>query len=343
MGARDIPTTEGAVDQTGKQLAAPRPAWLYYIALWLLLCAAETVIKWRDGAYPAGSVYPFHLVFTGLGLYALALMGYLDRIAAGDFDSFRLLLTLPTADRIRLRRRLITLPAGGTVRAGLSGLAVGVILIVISRESTRTLKLATSPLAQIFDGLLFLATWFAFGLLIFHTIHQLRLVSRIYGSGVKVDLFHPGPFHAFSRLTAQTAAGITVLNYAWFATDPGVASQPVSLAVTLLFVLIAMVVFALPLWSAHELLVAEKGRLQAEAALRVEKAVQGLHSRIDKDELGDAPNFSGAMTGLEIEQRMLAGQPTWPWSTELLRTLASAVMLPVLLWVLERLLEHLAL
>jgi hypothetical protein len=39
----------------------------------------------------------------------------------------------------------------------------------------------------------------------------------------------------------------------------------------------------------------------------------------------------------------VAAPPTWPWASELLRTLASAVMLPVLLWLLERVLEHLAL
>jgi hypothetical protein len=270
-------------------------------------------------------------------------MGYLDRVAARSFDSCQVLLTVPDAERELLRRRVTSLPSRGAVTVGVGGMLVAVLLITISPESTRTLKLATSPPAQIFDGLVFLATWFAFGMLIYHTVHQLHLVSRIYSAGVKVDLFHLGPFHAFSRLTAQTAAGITVLNYAWFATDPGVATRPVSLIVMLLFVIIAMLVFALPLWSAHQLLVAEKRRLQGEATLRVEKAAQALHSRIDSDALGDAPNLSGAMTGLEIEQRMLAAPPTWPWASELLRTLASAVMLPVLLWLLERVLEHLAL
>lgn len=343
MSARNVVAGESRANRTGTPRMWTRAAWLYYLLLWLLLFAGETANKWRDATYPVGTIYPFHIVFTGLGLYACALMGYLDRVAARSFDSFQVLLTVPDSERELLRRRLASLPAGGAVAAGVSGMMVAGLLIVVSPESTRTLKLATSLPAQIFDGLVFLATWFAFGVLIYHTVHQLHLVSRVYSAGVNVDLFHLGPFHAFSGLTAQTAAGITVLNYAWFATDPGIATRPVSLIVTLLFVIIAMLVFALPLWSAHQLLVAEKGRLQGEATLRVEKAVQALHSHIDGDKLGDAPNLSGALTGLEIEQRMLAALPTWPWSTELLRTLASAVMLPVLLWLLERALEHLAL
>ncbi|MFQ5596379.1 MAG: hypothetical protein ACE5HA_19725 [Anaerolineae bacterium] len=47
-----------------------------------------------------------------------------------------------------------------------------------------------------------------------------------------------------------------------------------------------------------------------------------------------------AMSSLEIEREVLARIPTWPWQPGTLRGVASAVSLPVLVWLIQQILAY---
>jgi hypothetical protein len=72
------------------------PNWAFYLSLWLLLFATETLIHSSDGSYPPGVVYPFHLVLTGRFPYFLALIHYLDKCAESALLSFDRRQTSPS-------------------------------------------------------------------------------------------------------------------------------------------------------------------------------------------------------------------------------------------------------
>src|SRR5690349_23086178 len=99
----------------------PGAGWPVYLGLWLVLAAAETAVKWTDGAYPPGTFFPFHLVFAGIGLYALGLMRYLDGVAARAIAAFRPALTGDDAEYAVLRYEITTLPARPARLAGMAG------------------------------------------------------------------------------------------------------------------------------------------------------------------------------------------------------------------------------
>jgi len=59
----------------------PGPYWLFYLALGLVAGFAQTLVQWREGSYPIGTLHPFHIWFAGQIAYLLALMHYLDKSA----------------------------------------------------------------------------------------------------------------------------------------------------------------------------------------------------------------------------------------------------------------------
>jgi hypothetical protein len=107
-----------------------------------------------------------------------------------------------------------------------------------------------------------------------------------------------------------------------------------------LFSLLAVAVFLLPLLGLHQLLLREKERLQAEASSRLQAHIQELHQRIDARQLEDADAINKHMASLALERDILAKLPTWPWQPGTLNLILSAVFLPIVLWFLQQVLER---
>src|SRR5689334_8536441 len=105
----------------------PGPSVLYYIGAWLGLLALELGIKWADGTYAMGEVFPFHIVLTLNAVYVVALMHYLDDMAERALRQFRPALGVSDAEYARLQYELTNLPARPTLAAS----AIGALWIVI--------------------------------------------------------------------------------------------------------------------------------------------------------------------------------------------------------------------
>jgi hypothetical protein len=106
------------------------------------------------------------------------------------------------------------------------------------------------------------------------------------------------------------------------------------------FSLLAAAVFFLPLLGLHQVLMREKERWQAEANARLQAHIQELHRRIDASQLEDADAINKHMASLALERDILAKLPTWPWQPGTLNLILSAVLLPIVLWFLQQILER---
>ena len=107
------------------------------------------------------------------------------------------------------------------------------------------------------------------------------------------------------------------------------------------FVLLAIATFVLPLLGAHRLLQEEKARHKSEVARRMETVTQKLHHRVDIDDMHEMDALKDALDGLAVERGVLDKVSTWPWDPETLRVVVTALLLPVALWVVTRVLERL--
>lgn len=335
----------------------PGPAWAFYLVLGIGASFAESTIQWREGAYATGTLNPLHVWTAGYFAYTLGLMHYLDKSAASALASFRpLLASVKTTERqssqdestyARLAYQLTTLPPRPTLYATLAGasfaIAVHALLTASGIVPTYLAGVAGSTLSTAAVLIPHVTGNAISGVLAYHTIHQLILISRVYTQHARINIYQLQPLYALSLPCAFTSIGIMLMLYAFFATantsvSQTAGSRPVEIALSLFFATIGGATFALPLIGAHRRLVAEKNRRLGETSSRFEAAAEEFHRQLDGRRLGHMDNLTKALTGLEIEVGVLRRIPTWPWQPGAVRGVFAALLLPLAIWALQLLL-----
>lgn len=315
----------------------PVPAPVFYLGLGVALVILQGLIQFSQ---PSHQVYAFPLVYVVSLAYHLALMHYLDQVAAYALARFRSLLTVSDAEYDSLLYRLTTLPARPVWVAGAIGFLYGLSVFIWLPYSAQVneLHFADTPLSSGFNRAFAPLIFFVLGTVIYHAIHQLNIVRRIYERHIRVDVFVLRPLYSFSSLSALTAVGIGLISYLWFLTTPTLMLPNMLFFVGLTS--IALLTFILPLRGAHQLLEAEKDRLLGENGERQRIIIAELHRRVDSLDMSGIDDVHKTLSGLELEHKMLDGISTWPWNPGTPRAVAAALLLPIVLWLAQWLLER---
>jgi len=318
----------------------PVPYGIAYAILFLLEVAVMHAIGWWDGSLPPLRFDRLYLLFP-LWLWGpLAIMTYLDEVALHALRDFQPLLGKHEEEIPRVQYELTTLPArsvwiSALVWTGVFALLMYVGFPIVVREYSY------GPLAIAAVWVFGLLTFLSGSIVYYHTIRQLRLVSRTIALVERVNLFHLDPIYAFARLSAQTGvtwlllAGVTLIIFPF---------ELINLTTVALYgmqVVFALGAFLLPLWKVHQRLVAEKRRLLAGVNRRLEVAIHRLHEALDGDDLARVKEIDTALGGLGSERKVLSSIPTWPWSTATLSGFVSALVLPVALFLIQLALKNL--
>lgn len=319
------------------------PAWVIYGTLAALLVGIEITVKWLDGTIPSG----FQLIHLMLPVYAMIVlpsMHYRDDLATRLLAETRPLLKVDDETYRTLRYRLTNLPANRTFLAGAGGLLALAVLTWIRPADTDTkLGMMTSPAATLFEWSLQFFVWTGVGVTTYHIVHQLLLVNEIYTRYTRISLFTLGPLYAFSRLTAVSSL-FTVAVVA-------VASLALSsLASTIQWVilggsalLLAAATFVIPLWGTHQLLAQEKSQQQDALSQRIANVLAALQDRVDRSDLEHIDDLTGALDGLIVGGKELEKVSTWPWEPDTLRTVVTGLILPIVIWLITKILERMSL
>ncbi len=318
------------------------PAWCYYLAWVILMVGVQLIIAWRDGK-SGPEITAFASVFTGSSVYYLAMIHYLDRMAAGAFAAFSPTMDISEQQGADLNYTLTHLPARPVRLLTLVGLVCALLMITgTEREFVQAdpSYFGASLLAQLYWRAALIADQLVFWNLIYHTIHQLRIVNLIYTQHVKIDLFHLSPLYRLARLTACTAVGTVFIAYLWLATYPWLANDYLVIGSWLIGILAALAGFVLPLLGIHRRLVEEKQRYRAETGQWLKVCINNFHQTIAEHKVEEVEAVLNMIDGLHREQALLDQIPTWPWQPGTVRGLTTTILAPVLLWWIVRMLER---
>lgn len=330
---------EGWVNRLIRRISGlPGPAWVAYLAALVLLAVLSHLVSWVEGGVPFGvpNVYRASLAIYVVG--PLAAIHYLDSVARTAMLRFRPALGQADEVILALERDLTTMPSGPTNGWTLAGLLLGAAFIATGRDPEGAFRHA--PLTFAFDGAASLIAFAPVPVVVYHTVRQLRLISRIHERATELDLYRPDPLYAFSSLSAQTGGAILAMNYLAVATNPTTFSSAAVLVPLILTFFMAIGCFVVPLLGMHRRIVAEKVRLETDAGGVLRHAIDELDQRIrTADDLG-ATTMTRVLEGLVIKHDVIARMSTWPWRLGTLRAFVSAVILPVALWLLFRSLER---
>lgn len=298
---------------------------------------------WWNGRLGDG----FHIsnIFVvAIAPYMLWVRFYLDIVAARAMDAFRPALPVSDDEFLRLRYELTTLPVPLTRAATIAAIVGYVVNAALlpdqiieqfgpSRGQTAVLL---APVAMFTLAVMVISTAQA--------VRQLYMVDLLYGLADRVNLFRVKPFYAFSGLAARTGMSFLALAYFIAAIRPEVVKNtPVIQAMILAIVPTAIACFVLPLRGMHLRLVEEKDRLLNEANARLETLLARLHARVDGENVADADKIAHQISSVAAEREAISHLSTWPWEATTITGFLTTLVLPVLLWLVQRLLGRLGL
>lgn len=317
----------------------PIPYWLTYLALFMLQVMVFHVVAWLDGWVPPFTFEPLNVSFPLWTWAPLAIMTYLDSIALWALSSFSPLMNVQDETIRRLEYEFTTMPARSVI---ISGVIWSIIYVIFTIQAFHTLYVAfeLGTLARVHAVTMGLIAFFVGSTIYYHSIRQLRLVSRTVKKVKRFNMFRLDPVYAFSRLTAHTGVAWVIFISLALLIYPIELTPLPFLATLFLQVLLALAAFMLPLWNVHQRLVWEKRGLLAELNQRVEATLERLHRCLDEDELGEMGQINSALAGLAAERQVLIKIPTWPWRARTLTGFLSAILLPLVLFLIRLAIEN---
>jgi hypothetical protein len=273
-----------------------------------------------------------------VGLVA-AVHGF-DRLAQSAFDAVRPLLAADETEAARLRYELTVIP--GRPAAAILVAAVPLTLMSYAADPIGSGVGGVPPLALTFRAINESFVTAVFLVLIYQTIRQLRCVDRIARRIERIDLFHPGPLYGFSRLTAAIGTVFIGFTLVGVVLSPSTyVDNPFYLAWLVVFLGFPVAIFVVPLYGLHRRLQGEKERIQVEADERLKGILAELNRDVELLDFSRADGLNKTLASLLQQRDVLARLPTWPWSTGTLRGFVTAVMLPLALFAVQRLVGQL--
>jgi hypothetical protein len=313
-----------------------RGLWVYP-GLALLLFAWGHVILWVSGRIPFGSIDVTVAAGVVYGPYVLAVFAITNRVALRSLDAFWPATGWPDSGRPRWAYEFVTLPRG----LDLVALAIGIPISIGAFLSAPPAFLG-APETRWYLAAAFLPSmilgYSGFPLLVLHTVRQLRLVTRIHREATAIDPFDLEPVYAFSRLTVVTGLAYVLVGYYGLAVNGAFqAGNLVSIATLAGSFAVGMVTFVVPLWGIHDRLVHEKALLLARAERRIGKVAAEMDRRIDAGEFGTTKEVNDTLAGVTTLRERVAHLPTWPWPPQVLRGFLSALLAPIVVYVVTRL------
>lgn len=319
---------------------SPGRTWGFYLTALLALGFMINAAFWIDGSVPFGTIDPYNTFFAVFVVYWIGLYQYLMRVGVWALRGFRPLLEADDAEVAAIQFELSTLPAWLGWLAAALGLAFA-ILAFLGDPTPYGEIIPNSPVVVVLDiAITTLLSATFFGVLV-RSIRQLRMVRRLHARATKINLLGLGPAHAFSSLTARTGIGIILLLVFGYLYDPAQGGDPLSVATYAGCAILAILTFVVPV-------IGIRGQIEREKELTLDRTTRLLQSTIDtlhqdvaRKDFSQAKETEAAIRALSLERDLYAKVSTWPWNPAAFRGFASALLLPLVLWLVTRLLERL--
>jgi hypothetical protein len=317
----------------------PVAPWLFYLLGFVGFALFINVVFWIDGSARPGSIDPYNTVSAILAIYWPALYHYLSRVATRSLLAFRPLLDASESEVISIEYKFTRLPRWEGWLAIPLGFGIAIIQTLSEPPSFGDLVPKTM-LPSVVDTIItgFIAS--AFLCLLIRSIRQLRMVGGLHARSRNINLLQLDPARSFSVLTSRTGIGVILLLLVTYAAEPLAFGSPASVTLSVATVIVAIGIFVLPIMGIQNRIEQEKDRELHKIDELLQSATDRLHNQVGSDNYGAMGDIRHAIEALTHERDLVLGVSTWPWNPRTLRGFASALLLPIFLWLVTRLLER---
>jgi hypothetical protein len=313
----------------------PIPFWLFYLISWLLLNVIVALLRWGEGVNPPGTIAAYDLVLNGTGVFFIALMHYLDKWVREKLPAYRWALNVSDEEFQKLLYQITKLPSGPSLLISLAALSFAILALLFAPSSFGFLKLNLSTISGSVMMGIFLFSWCAFGAICYHAVRQLSVGSYISTTYLRISVFQLDPVYSFAGLALRTAVGWLFVAYAWAMITPGLLEHAVILVTVIFMQIVAIVTFIVPLLGAHSILKKKKAQLKNDIGQRLSTVITSLQQSLDMPEKTDIARLNSMLASLVTAEQRIEKIPTWPWRPDAIRGLATAIVLPIAIWLFQ--------
>ncbi|MCW5876874.1 MAG: hypothetical protein KIS85_08325 [Anaerolineales bacterium] len=320
---------------------SPLPTWVFYVLIYAAIALSLHLALWVSGNAPWGTLVS-SAFRDGYVPLVLASLHHLRGVAGRSVDRYAPLVKKRSAELAALRYQMTTMPARTVFWITV------VLLVLVPIVTAEAIAAYTSgpsgavnPLAFALVAPGFLGYVAAF-LLIYSSIRRLNLVPKAYALLEDVDIFHQQPLYAFSTLTMRTGGIMIGLLYLvrLLGTLQGVTLNPIDVALSFVIITLGILLFILPLLGLQERLAEAKLAELEKNGLQIKKAQGKMYAALEADRSDDVRMLNTGISSLYKMREQLKDIPTWPWAPGALRNFLSAVLLPMVLWGMQVVLER---
>lgn len=324
------------------------PAWMLVLLASSLLYLGFSAVQWAGGVYPRGSFNLFHAFFIFELAYLPLLMVYLNRSAESSLREYQPVLKGDEQEQGVLRQTLLNSPPRQTLIMSIVPVLGFILMLYLifgqgiqlfGGDTFDIFQMADTPLSVFSVMAVSAVRWFLYGGFGYHVYHQLKCISAIYNRWTVINIWDTRPLYALSMHTAKTAIGVIVSPYLWFATGGDLSATTFSIAMSLILGFLGILIFILPLRGVHEILKREKDQQLSALAKRLNTLMRKLDALVEGEEFAKIGGVDNAIRSYQGLKESLDAVPTWPWQPGLFRNLLGALSLPILIWILQQILE----
>jgi hypothetical protein len=315
----------------------PWHGWWAFPLLGAVLFSWSHAVLWLAGQLPVGTIDPLLTSAIFYAPFVLAALAYINRASERALAQFWPATGWPDDEQAAWRYAFVNSPRGFGILTVVVGLVAALGSFVSASDTAigagldrTTVLVAYLPSAVLGYGLVVAAT--------VHIARQLRLVARIHREAKAVDPFDRGPVYAFSSLTVRAGLAYVISGY-YALTVQGAfqAGNAVAILVLALTFSVGVACFVFPLWGIHERLGREKDLLLRDVDARLSRLGEEMYRRIDAGQFDGTKVVSEALAGVGALRERIARLPTWPWPPNVMRGFISALLLPVIVYIVSRL------
>lgn len=316
----------------------PAPYWLVYLLLFILQSTLNHVIGWWEGWLPLFTFTGILVLYPAWQWIPLIIMTFLNNTSRTALHSFRPLLQMDDEAFARLKAEFTTMPPRWVFFTSLFWAMFSIGIAYLYRDAYRLSGFGRiTEWVTIIEGVLCFGVG---GVMYFHSLRQLALIHRTVKRVKRFNLFALDPVYAFSRLTSRTGLSWVLMLGINFIFFPFALAPGLMLVYAVLMLFFALAAFILPLRVVNLHLVQEKRAFLADHQRRVEATLARLHVKLDQGDLADMEYFEKAIASLTAERKILEDIPTLPWRTSTLTGFLSAAVLPIVLLLIQIMIQR---
>jgi hypothetical protein len=315
----------------------PGPSIIAYLILFLLFGIQSQVAAWIFGTYPRGEFDINLFLYPLFTFEILFFFKFLDKDAENALDEFRPVLAVKDTDFSRIKFEFTNLPALPVIVLTILGTAFGSYYAYsVEMEATMSFQLSFVAAYGFIGFSIPMILAFIFS---YRIIRQLRNVSRLTSKIPNVDLFNLEPIHALSSHTAKTGLIFLLLTYTNLLISPETLHLATAIISLTVISTLSFLAFIVPLKGINGRLVREKKQMRKEVLHRLRMAFEEADRKFTNNNLSEADELEKTIAIFERQKEFVENIPTWPWKPATLRGFLSAVLLPLIIWIMQEILK----